>query len=327
MIRSSKAKISEFFSVCAYLISESGIIIRDVRKSNNLEKVMKGKDDPMTIADLKSQALIEKGLRHFWPAIKIIGEETLTYEEEVNLDLSSINKDLFPPEIYQNEILNNEFDLEDTIVWVDPLDGTLSYTKNELDAVCTLIGVSHKNRPIMGLVCQHYEKVKDNEYIYNPKIYFGHANMFGIHYIYGNEIAKSPGSLIPWNFKVEKKNRNADNFIVCTSQNRMSERTISRIKELNGFIKSMGGAGKKILDVVEGGSDCYLYDQKGTKKWDTCAGEALLLSLGGVLSDIKGQEYIYNEKEDNFMNTDGIIAMMDRKKYYEVLEFTKKYEK
>jgi len=47
-------------------------------------------------------------------------------------------------------------------VWVDPLDGkliifnnslyqgTLNYTKGDLDAVTTLIGLSHKNRPIMG---------------------------------------------------------------------------------------------------------------------------------------------------------------------------------
>lgn len=31
------------------------------------------------------------------------------------------------------------------MVWVDPLDGTLSYVKEEYDAVTTLIGISHKN--------------------------------------------------------------------------------------------------------------------------------------------------------------------------------------
>lgn len=44
----------------------------------------------------------------------------------------------------QNGInLNNEFDVEKAVVWVDPLDGTLSYVNNELDCVTTLIGVSY----------------------------------------------------------------------------------------------------------------------------------------------------------------------------------------
>ena len=48
--------------------------------------------------------------------------------------------------------LNDEFSIEDTIVWIDPLDGTLSYVKNELDAVTVLIGVSHKKSPLMGII-------------------------------------------------------------------------------------------------------------------------------------------------------------------------------
>ncbi len=31
--------------------------------------------------------------------------------------------------------------MKDAIVWIDPLDGTLSYLKGELDCVTTLIGI------------------------------------------------------------------------------------------------------------------------------------------------------------------------------------------
>lgn len=48
--------------------------------------------------------------------------------------------------------MNNEFELEKAIVWVDPLDGTLSYVNNELDSVTTLIGLSYETRPLIGII-------------------------------------------------------------------------------------------------------------------------------------------------------------------------------
>lgn len=44
------------------------------------------------------------------------------------------------------------FCVEDVVVWVDPLDGTLSYVKEEYDAVTTLIGVSIGGKPLMGII-------------------------------------------------------------------------------------------------------------------------------------------------------------------------------
>ena len=42
-----------------------------------------------------------------------------------------------------------------------------------------------------------------------------------------------------------------------------------------------------------GNADIYFYEKPGTKRWDTCAGEALLESVGGYLTDIDGQAYKY----------------------------------
>ena len=43
----------------------------------------------------------------------------------------------------------------------------------------------------------------------------------------------------------------------------------------------MPGAGTKFLSVLMGESSCYVYPRNGTKRWDTCAGEALIRSFGG----------------------------------------------
>ena len=37
-----------------------------------------------------------------------------------------------------------------------------------------------------------------------------------------------------------------------------------------------GGAGFKVLSVIDGDADCYIYPRNGTKRWDTCAPEAIL---------------------------------------------------
>lgn len=89
-------------------------------------------------------------------------------------------------------------------------------------------------------------------------------------------------------------------------------------------MKHIGGSGHKIMEVIKGNVDGYFYDKPGTKRWDTCAPEALLISGGGVLTDLKGDYYLYNK--DEVGNLRGNFAMMDRIKHKELLETTKHFE-
>lgn len=57
------------------------------------------------------------------------------------------------------------------------------------------------------------------------------------------------------------------------------------------FIKA-GGAGYKLIELVEGRADAYFHDSK-IRKWDLCAGDALLRSMGGKLTDIAGKPVDY----------------------------------
>ena len=45
-----------------------------------------------------------------------------------------------------------------------------------------------------------------------------------------------------------------------------------------------GGAGNKVLRVIEGDAHAYVFASPGTKKWDTCAPEAILVAMGGRLT-------------------------------------------
>ena len=71
-----------------------------------------------------------------------------------------------------------------------------------------------------------------------------------------------------------------------------------------------GGAGNKILMVLEGKADTYIYPSIGTKKWDTCAGDALLCTVGGKLTDIHGKLLSYEGDETNVRNRQGLIVTM-----------------
>lgn len=51
----------------------------------------------------------------------------------------------------------------------------------------------------------------------------------------------------------------------------------------------------KALLLMEGKAHAYVFASRGCKKWDTCAPEAVLMSIGGVLTDMDGTHYKYTE--------------------------------
>lgn len=72
-----------------------------------------------------------------------------------------------------------------------------------------------------------------------------------------------------------------------------------------------GGAGYKVISVIDGEADCYIYPRNGTKRWDTCAPEAIIRSLGGCLTDVFNKEYLYLHDENHFVeNYTGIVTSL-----------------
>jgi len=62
-----------------------------------------------------------------------------------------------------------------------------------------------------------------------------------------------------------------------------------------------------------------LFPTPGTKKWDTCACEAILREFGGELTDRYGDRLPYF-KDSPHPNKDGVLASLkDHKKYVDIL--------
>ena len=70
-----------------------------------------------------------------------------------------------------------------------------------------------------------------------------------------------------------------------------------------------GGAGFKAWEVVAGRQDAYVHTTL-IKKWDICAGTALLSSLGGKMTTLDGSEIDYSGTPAKVKNEGGILATL-----------------
>ena len=78
-------------------------------------------------------------------------------------------------------------------------------------------------------------------------------------------------------------------------------------------VLKMGGAGNKVLQLIENNAHAYIFASPGTKKWDTCAPQAVLEALGGTLVDVHGNtlQYDKNVKHPNSAGTISAVKNID----------------
>jgi len=171
----------------------------------------------------------------------------------------------------------------DLVLWVDPLDGTKEFTEGIKEAVTCLIGISYKGRPIAGIV---------NRPFVNQTIWgIVGVGVFGL-------------KTRPEDSKRDTKRR------VCVTTRSHGGKAIEEYLTMvkpDKVIRA-GGAGGKVLMILEGDADAYVFPSLGTKKWDTCAPEAVLLAAKGLCTEPDGKTFLRYEKNQEANNTKGFIA-------------------
>ena len=102
-----------------------------------------------------------------------------------------------------------------------------------------------------------------------------------------------------------------EGLVVITTRSHASQVNLDAIKAMNPTkIARAGGSGFKALAVLVGECDAYVYASKGTKRWDTCAPEAVLLAAGGKMTDVLGRPILYTYNSD-YMNHCGLVATLE----------------
>ncbi|XP_026197115.1 3'(2'),5'-bisphosphate nucleotidase 1 isoform X1 [Anabas testudineus] len=308
----------------AYSVAEkAGAIVRKVLHSGELGIVEKtGANDLQTLADRLAQQSICASLSRRFPKITIIGEEELQ-AEDVREDLIETGQ---AEEILQKPCPAEYSGLreEELVVWVDPLDGTKEYTEASmclqqhtvakiphkgldtsqphstalwlLDNVTVLIGIAYGGKAIAGVINQPFYNYQLGEGANLGRTMWG---MLGLG-AFGFQLQEVPGDR-----RIITTTRSHSNKLVIDCVDAMEPHEVIRV----------GGAGNKIIQLVEGKASAYVFASIGCKKWDTCAPEAILHAVGGKLTDIHGNAYCYDANVKH-MNSAGVLATLRNHEYY-----------
>ncbi|XP_016394911.1 3'(2'),5'-bisphosphate nucleotidase 1-like isoform X5 [Sinocyclocheilus rhinocerous] len=186
--------------------------------------------------------------------------------------------------------------VEKLVVWVDPLDGTKEYTEGLLDHVTVLIGIAYGGTAIAGVI---------NQPFYNYQMGAGASlgrTLWGVLGLgaFGFQLQEVPDGK-----RIVTTTRSHSNKLVIDAVQAMEPHDVIRV----------GGAGNKIIQLVEGKASAYVFASPGCKKWDTCAPEAILHAVGGKLTDMHGNAYRYDANVKH-MNSAGVLATLRNHEYY-----------
>lgn len=210
-------------------------------------KYFQGKDDLQTEADRSAQRCIVASLSNQFPNVKIIGEEGA-------IDVTNVPSEFIVNDLDQEFLKNicpdalTNISEKDLVIWVDPLDGTSEYTQGILEPVTVLIGLSVQNRAVGGVIHQPYYKRSDDE--------LGRT-------IWGLRGLGSGG--------FERKPHVQGELIATTTRSHSNELVQSALKAIEPTkVIRVGGAGYKVLQLLEGDAHAYVFASAGCKKWDTC---------------------------------------------------------
>ncbi|XP_045585159.1 inositol monophosphatase 3 [Procambarus clarkii] len=270
-----------------------GRIVYDIRLAAELNEKSKGKtkegaNDPVTNGDLKSHLTMFYSLKKSFPEVEIISEE----HDSGNLETSSVSRaSTYNSEV--NSVITDDIivPIKDVRVWIDPLDATQEYTENLREYVTTMVCVAVKGYPTIGV-------------IHKPFVNFTAWGWSGKGVSPKLRISESQGG----------PKDNIPQIIVSRSHAGDVKAVAKAAFGDKTEVIPAGGAGYKTLAVIQGDVDAYIHVTI-IKKWDICAGNAILNAVKGNMTTLDGLPIDYSHREQ-YKNEGGVLATLYEHKYY-----------
>lgn len=296
-----QVSLKQLLAVAIGAAKNGGAEVARVRKLADIGETSKGKtkegaNDPKTDGDMSSHRAMYWGIKKAFPNINlnVISEE----HENQEGDLSKISI----PDSYNEEVDSIVTDdvlvpVQHIAVWIDPLDATQEYTENLLQYVTTMVCVAVKGSATIGVIHKPFNDGgtawawAGPNYLSRSVLEDASGNKDS-----GNDISKSR---------------------IIVSRSHAGEVNSTAQSALGSGIKvtPAGGAGFKTWEVVKGNQDAYVHTTL-IKKWDICAGNAILKALGGKLTTLKDDTIDYAGEEGSERNEGGVLATMHHHKDY-----------
>ena len=294
--------LKELLSVAISVAEAGGREVVAVRNEADIGETSKGKtregaNDPKTAGDMRSHVQMYYGLKKAFPKILIISEE----HDEKEVDTSKVPKpSLTHPEVDKRlSDISIEVAADDVAVWIDPLDATQEYTEKLLQYVTTMVCVAVKGVPTIGVI--------HKPFVNTSQTAWGWADQRVLSKSVEEDAA---------NNKNDETDLSKARIIVSRSHTGDVKEVAEKSLGSGITVTPAGGAGYKALEVIKGNQDAYIH-RTLIKKWDICAGAAILSALNGKLTTLDGDKIEY-DRADQEKNEGGLLATMH--KHSEFLE-------
>ncbi|CAL8102855.1 unnamed protein product [Orchesella dallaii] len=294
-----KVSLRKLLSAAIDIAKRGGIEVVDVRKSSaTLDETIKGKTkegvkDSATAGDFRSHRVMYYSLRKTFPGIKVISEEHDPSSDIGDVILASTVNEEVEQYMKGDQVVK----ADDVTVWIDPLDATKEYTENLLDYVTTMVGVALKGKPILGVIHRPFQ-----DETYWAVVDHGHSPNI--------QLSSDISDIKPKENKTPDKTASPFKIIVSRSHKGDVEEKTAKVlgKETPLQLEIAAGAGYKVLEVVKGNVDVYVH-VTAIKKWDLCAGNAILAALGGTMTTVNGDLIDYSGHTEP-LNSRGILGYL-----------------
>ena len=241
-------------------------------------------------------------------AITRAGDKILEiYESDFQVEKKDDNSPITKADLESNKIIKesllqtgipilSEEDADDKSrtdsdkVWiVDPLDGTQDFV-NKTGEFTVMVGLVENHVPVMGLVYWPTEK----------KLFFAEKGL-------GAFCHDSEG----W-IKISVRGvEEVTESLALVSRHHLSDKEKKMLDHLKIKNTASIGSSLKVMEIASGRADIYLTSTNKMKQWDTAASHCIISEAGGKMTDISGNDLIYNTESVNHENgllvTNGLI--------------------
>jgi len=224
----------------------------------------------VTEGDFASNRAMVYPLRRAFPDLLVVSEE---HEESV---VDAAMPATTNSEVDALVIGDDVVPVKDVTVWIDPLDATQEYSEDLTKYVTTMVCVAVEGKPIIGVIHKPFEKKTEWAWVKH-------------------------GS----NIKLENSLEDEDSIIVSRSHAGSVEGVAHQAFGEGAKVISAGGAGYKTMALFNGEASIYVHTTL-IKKWDICAGNAILEAHGGRMTTLSGADIDY--KSGSVANEGGLLA-------------------
>ena len=247
------------------------------RSTESFQVYEKGRQDYVTDVDRALDAQLTAGFQQMFPADGVITEEN--------------------PQSWQALYQNH-----DRLWLIDPLDGTDDFIQGK-PHYAVMVGLLQAGQPIAGWV---YAPVAD-------RLYFGGKGLDGQGFegegLDGN-LFEQVGNQPPVPLVPTMSNYSPEDCLILLGVKDQKHYGQAIVAEIPGArFDSVGSFGLKVLQVICGQADLYLYLNQRVKLWDTVGPLAMAKAAGLVCCDLTGEPLCFTAEalHDNLAHRQPIL--------------------